>query len=284
MKPIKRGYKIWCRADMSGYIYEFDVYQGKSEENDMKERFGLGGSVVEKLTLSLKGDNYTIMVDNYFTSVELFEYLRANKIFACGTVRPNRKHLPTMKSDKELKRGEFDFSVTDQGISYFKWKDNRCVHLLSNFHGNETCSLSRREKDGSEKDVRAPKIVQDYNKSMGGVDKADMLRAMYDRDRRSKKWWHRLFFALLEITLVNSFVIYQELHGKLPLLQFKRQVTRGLLTNGTMPAKKRGRPSEITSPADPAKRKNVNFFCAKGHQKAESWCSPADICRKTRKM
>ena len=72
---------------MSGYIYDFDIYQGKSGENNMKERFGLGGSVVEKLTRSLKGGNYTIMVDNFFTSVELFEYIRTNKIFACGTVR-----------------------------------------------------------------------------------------------------------------------------------------------------------------------------------------------------
>jgi len=26
MKHIKRGYKLWCRSDMDGYIYEFDVY------------------------------------------------------------------------------------------------------------------------------------------------------------------------------------------------------------------------------------------------------------------
>ncbi|PSN41881.1 hypothetical protein C0J52_20324 [Blattella germanica] len=98
------------------------------------------------------------------------------------------------------------------------------MHLLSHFHGNETCTWSRKERDGSRRDVPAPKI-QEYNKSMGGVDKADMLRAMYDSDRTSKNWWHRIFFGLLEIALVNSFVIYQEVHGKIPLLQFKRKVT-----------------------------------------------------------
>lgn len=56
---------------MSGYIYEFHIYQGKSKD-DMKEKFGLDGSVVTKLT-SLKRGNYIIMIDNYFTSVELFE-------------------------------------------------------------------------------------------------------------------------------------------------------------------------------------------------------------------
>jgi hypothetical protein len=199
--------------------------------------------------------------------VELFEYLKANNVFACGTVRPNRKHLPQMKSDKELQRGEFDFKVTPQGISYFKWRDNRCVHLLSNFHGNESCTLRRKEKDGSEKDVPAPKIVKDYNGFMGGVDKADMLRAMYDCDRKAKKWWHRIFFALMEITLVNSYVIYQELHGKMPLLQFRRQVAQGLLTKGYTLPKKRGRPNQTVSPKDPAKRKKSNFSVPKDIRK-----------------
>ena len=177
------------------------------------------------------------MVDNYFTSVELFEYLRANKMFATGIVCPNRKHLLSLKSDMELKRGKFDYRITEQLISFFKWKDNRCVHMLSNFHGNETCTLRRREKDGNEKDVSAPKILKDYNEFMGGVDKADMFRAIYDRNKRSKKWWHRIFFALLEVALVNLFVIYQKLYEKFSLLQFKRQVSQGLITMGTMPKK-----------------------------------------------
>ena len=30
MKPIKRGYKLWVRTDMDGYISKFDVYQGRN--------------------------------------------------------------------------------------------------------------------------------------------------------------------------------------------------------------------------------------------------------------
>ena len=30
MKPIKRGYKLWVRADMDGYISKFDIYQGRN--------------------------------------------------------------------------------------------------------------------------------------------------------------------------------------------------------------------------------------------------------------
>ena len=30
MKPIKRGYKLWERADADGYISKFEIYQGKN--------------------------------------------------------------------------------------------------------------------------------------------------------------------------------------------------------------------------------------------------------------
>ncbi|GBO20200.1 Chimeric ERCC6-PGBD3 protein [Araneus ventricosus] len=138
-KPIKRGYKLWCRSDMSGYMYEFEVYQGK-DDSEFK-RFGLGGSVVQKLTKSLVNKNHIIMMDIFFSSVELYEYLKSVSIYACGTVQSNRKGLPSLAVDKALKRGDFDCRITDQGLSYFKWKDNRCVFFLSNYHGTEVCKI-----------------------------------------------------------------------------------------------------------------------------------------------
>ena len=109
-KSIKRGYKLWARADMSGYIYQFEVYQGKAfKSNNDSKRYGLGGSVVKHLTESLKMKNFIIYMDNYFTSPELFEYLKSVGIYACGTIRLNCKNLPQLCKDKDLKRGEFDF-------------------------------------------------------------------------------------------------------------------------------------------------------------------------------
>uniref|UniRef100_A0A0B6ZX71 PiggyBac transposable element-derived protein domain-containing protein n=1 Tax=Arion vulgaris TaxID=1028688 RepID=A0A0B6ZX71_9EUPU len=264
MKPIKRGYKIWCRADMTGYVYEFEIYQGKSQDtNNSKARFGLGGSIVDRLTHSLRGCGYVVMMDNYFTSVELFEHMKANKIFACGTVRSNRKHLPKLQEDKKLQRGDFDYSSTEQGITFFKWRDNKCVHLLSNYHGNEATTLSRQERNGTRKDVVAPAIVGDYNYSMGGVDKADMLRSLYDPDRKSKKWWHRLFFAMIEMAYVNAFVIYKEIHHESTLLEFRRNLAMGLIAQGKIPVKKKGRPSISTTPEQPKKRRKNNFSVSK---------------------
>jgi hypothetical protein len=41
MKPVKREYKLWCRADMSGYIYECDVYQSKTCDEASKKGLAL---------------------------------------------------------------------------------------------------------------------------------------------------------------------------------------------------------------------------------------------------
>lgn len=47
-KPIKRGYKVWARCDAkTGYLYVFDIYIGKADENASSEE-GLGYNVIMK--------------------------------------------------------------------------------------------------------------------------------------------------------------------------------------------------------------------------------------------
>lgn len=106
--------------------------------------------------------------------------------------------------------------------------------------------VKRTQRNGEKLDISAPKVVQDYNKAMGGVDNSDMLRSFYEIDRKSKKWWYRLFFAMEEMALVNSSIVYKEMTGQnCRLLEYKRSVTQGLLTKGKV-SKKRGRPKSDT--------------------------------------
>jgi len=45
LKPVKRGYKVWARCDSTtGYVYQFDIYTGKAE--DQQAGVGLGSRVV----------------------------------------------------------------------------------------------------------------------------------------------------------------------------------------------------------------------------------------------
>ena len=63
MKPIKRGYKVWVRADAkTGYIYQFQLYTGKNDGDGT----GLASRVVKQLTNSLKNTSTHVAFDNFF--------------------------------------------------------------------------------------------------------------------------------------------------------------------------------------------------------------------------
>lgn len=160
-KPIKRGYKCWVRADESSYLSEFQIYSGKVKETEKD----LGPRVVKDLTRKLAGGNHHVYFDNFFTSVPLMIALKEDNIFACGTVRSNRRRLPKSNiSDKNMKHGDYEFMTSDTGISWVKWMVKKTVHFLSNYHDpSEKTVVLRTQKDGSRKDVDSPVISSDYN-------------------------------------------------------------------------------------------------------------------------
>lgn len=87
-------------------------------------------------------------------------------------------------------------------------------------------------EDGTRIVVPCPQVVQDYNKFMGGIDKHDMLCCLYGIDTKSRKWWHRLFFRLIDMTIINAYVIYCDVNAKIPLTDFRRNLAMGLVSKG----------------------------------------------------
>jgi hypothetical protein len=84
------------------------------------------------------------------------------------------------------------------------WKDTKAFRVLSNYHSYDTIVVYRKQRDGTYIEKSCPKTMADYSKFMGGVDTANQLRSYYEGDRRSKKLWHCLFYALLETSLVRE--------------------------------------------------------------------------------
>jgi hypothetical protein len=50
-----------------------------------------------------------------------------------------------------------------------------------------------------------------YTRNMRGVDSTDQLRGVYSCLTQSHKWWHRLFFYMLDTTVVNMWIIHSDL-------------------------------------------------------------------------
>ena len=145
MKPIKRGFKLWSLADMDGYLYHCEFNQGKNQvfvDDSTPKYFGLGPSIVYQLTKPLHGTHHQVLIDNYFSMVPFMEYLLHHQVYCCGTIRSDRKYLPkNMKTEKTFQRGEFDYHVSDGGLVFYKWKDNKVVTLPSNFFGTESATI-----------------------------------------------------------------------------------------------------------------------------------------------
>ncbi|CAK1596298.1 unnamed protein product [Parnassius mnemosyne] len=175
MKPVKRGYKVWCKCDSStGYLYEFDIYTGKQ---DAGTEGGLGSKVVKKLTEKLLDveEEKHVTFDNFFCDYHLLNYLYEKRIFATGTVRRNRIELPNFikkkkgkKASQKLNKGEYRWRVKDN-VSFVVWQDTKEVLILSNvFHPQiERTTVNRTQKDGSNLAISCPLTVREYTKRMG---------------------------------------------------------------------------------------------------------------------
>ena len=133
------------------------------------------------------------------------------KFMGLNTILLNRKlDPPKFKKWQSLKTGEFDYRTANK-VAFFKWINSKPVFIVSNFHGNGACKIEIRLRGDNKKDFECPVVAKEYKMHMGGVDWADMFSAVNYRNRKSIKWWHRIFFGLLDRALANSFVTYRKM-------------------------------------------------------------------------
>jgi len=216
-KPHKWGYKLFVLCDDEGYSYKFEIYTGQENEARFRHQnepdLGASGNVVIRLTRDVpQHKNYKIYCDNYYSSIPLMEYLYQKGIFALGTVRRNRLpncQLPNDKQIKKLPRGASIEQVTSYEtapISVVLWKDNKIVTLLSTYCGELPKVTKKRfdKKFKKQVEVDCPYSIKEYNRHMGGVDLLDSHIGRYKIKIKSRKWYIRLFYHLLDMTVVNS--------------------------------------------------------------------------------
>ena len=123
--------------------------------------------------------------------------------------------MTTLKVDKQMKRDEHDWLACDT-ISATKWMDSRSVILLSNYHNSSVFQeINRRVKGSKEKvKVSCPAVIREYNTYMGGVDLCDQMKVSDQADRRSKvRFYLRVFFDFLDISPVNSKIVYDKIQS-----------------------------------------------------------------------
>jgi hypothetical protein len=93
-------------------------------------------------------------------------------------------------------------------LALFAWSDTKVNFMLGTWPGIQSSQgfisqIERKKKKVSEMRT-CPKIANVYNENMGGIDLHDSLRSRISTHIRSKKWWIPLFYACLDIAIVNS--------------------------------------------------------------------------------
>ncbi|XP_061677877.1 piggyBac transposable element-derived protein 3-like [Syngnathoides biaculeatus] len=213
-KPIRYGYKIWCLNSPSGYLIQYEPYQGAGTVKSFPE-LGTAGSVVIDLLSELPAKRFNVFFDNQFTSIPLLEELKQKGMHGTGTLRQNRTQkcpLNEVNKMKKQERGSVDYRLdTSSGVLVCRWNDNSVVTVASTVFGvTPTGSVKRwSRKDNREIQIPIPQMILAYNQNMGGTDRMDENIGYYRPSVRINKWWWPLFIAQLSFSVHNAWQLYK---------------------------------------------------------------------------
>lgn len=132
---------------------------------------------------------------------------------------------------------EYTSSIMGVDISSLSWKDNKIVNLVSTYVGLKPCydpdapdsgeAIGTAKRfDKKEKriiEIPCPQIIKEYNKHMGGVDLMDSFLGRHKIIMKSRKWTNRVFYHLLDVVMVNAWILYNRANKDKPEFRHLKQ-------------------------------------------------------------
>jgi hypothetical protein len=242
-KPIHQGYKLFALAE-HGYIWWFIWSSRKysfGPDVILHPDLTSTGSMVYRLVKRLPKHS-KVYLDNYFTSIPLFRLLREEGYGLCGTTRPysGGSEFPVLlKEIKQFHATSLPFhqiiAIPVPDVLCLGWQDNNIVLALSTIHTVHTAQdfidKERRRPSKTSTNGSAawkafgdnprmvmpiPRLIDDYNQNMGGVDIANQFRQPYETHRTTHRVWFPLFYWLIDAMIVNAYrlqYLYQKEQG-----------------------------------------------------------------------
>lgn len=262
-KPHKWGFKLFVLCNLMGFAYRFHIYAGKEPDDRLPNEpdVGVVGQAVLKLLRVVpRQKNHIVYFDNYYTSLPLMYVLAKEGFHTLGTIQRNRLgkscKLPTKQDvmKTSVPRGSYEEYVTNfEGVDMttVSWKDNKQVILASTYVGAQPVENIERfdKKEKRRIAITCPKLIKEYNAHMGGVDLMDSFLGRYKIRIKSRKWYMRIFYHLLDLSVINSWILYKKVSDKngvpakniLNLANFRSELADTLCKYA--PTTTRGRPS-----------------------------------------
>lgn len=208
--PQKRharfGIKKFEVCDCNGYVLHLIMYAGKDLDiqHDDGQAVGVVKLLMNRSNLLNKG--FHLYTDNFYTKPALAGYLTDNRTLLTGTVRKNSKGLPNEIKTLNVAVGECKcYRKDNMLVSAFRDKKSKKnpVIVLSTGHNAKMVTKTVRGKEKTK-----PACIIDYNNYMGGVDISDRIIYHYASERATHRYWKKIFFNFVDISLMNSYILF----------------------------------------------------------------------------
>ena len=204
---IKRQENLWHES-LSQQIHQTPFCDPQLGQKDEKLAYLYNSSICNK----------------YMTSINIETIVRIQSLAThCDPIRNGK---PVVKN-KTIKR------------------DTKVVSFISKVHsshGGGTVTR-KRKSDGTVTKIQlsVPMCVSGYN-NIEPINHSNQMRKANHINTKSRKWWLQLFLFLLDVTMVNSYLIYSQWFATVnyppnrkqtPVthLLFRTEVTDGLVNN-----------------------------------------------------
>ena len=232
-KPKKYHIKVFGLCDSNtGYTVNLLIYYGRDTQFDPDcDDNGSQAKKVFQTLLQPFGKGHHVFADRFYTCRDLVDYLLQEHTYYTGTLNTNRRNFPPAIKTMRLNHLESRWHVnTEKTILCVTWKDKKAKKPVTAI---STCASSVMEERQTKRhrNVVKPALIHAYNQSMNGCDRVDQNGGYYGNfNRKTYKWWKKIFHWMVEIAQSNAHVLHTIAHRKqLPLLAFKKQLVRELV-------------------------------------------------------
>ncbi|XP_023726519.1 piggyBac transposable element-derived protein 4 [Cryptotermes secundus] len=224
-KKHKRfGIKIYKLCDSLGNTYDMAVYLGKQRKLATEEITSTHGIVLQ-LIQRVEGSGHKLYMDSYFSSPALYDDLLERKINVCGTICNERRGNATrnLAQIDEIEKKKKGYCDKSEGESKCCSLERQALCVCSDEYAPS--SIGGDESGHAIK----PHVIEDYNAHMGFVDKSDRMVNSYGIARRTWKGTKKLFSHLLDMTILNAYLLHKSCDGKMTHKKFREILVRDLI-------------------------------------------------------
>lgn len=199
-KSSKFGIKFWMLVEsISGFLCRIITYRGKKYDPVPRHQLQGSDDILNLLGQSdLLNQQYHVYCDSFFSSIDIACRLARLGTYFTGTLRKNRP-MPLVVKEADLSPDTSVFMRRGDLLAVaYRQSDKKPVRMISTYHSAKVLTGGK------------PKLVEKYNKYMGGVDLNDMMTGFYTDKRKSVKMWKKIVFNIIQRMIINAYVLYTE--------------------------------------------------------------------------